>query len=160
MCWYKHDQTVNEGGIDTAKIKCNKCDTEFENKPEFMRHKKQEHRQSVPACVNETHGTCVFGEEKCWFRHNNKDENNQTYNKDKVNENKEVMERIFNMMEKMTNRIMKIEELQLFVRCGLRGLSQNSVSTINSFFLSLFCWVTFLPEGIIVGFRNFAWDFS
>ena len=110
VCWYKHDQSVNEGGIDTAKIKCNKCDKEFGNKPEFMRHKKQEHRQSVPACVNETQGTCVFGEEKCWFRHNNKDGNNQTNNKDKVNENKEVMERIFNMMENMTNRIMKMEE--------------------------------------------------
>ena len=31
---------------------------------EFMKHKKQEHRQSVPACINETQGTCVFGEEK------------------------------------------------------------------------------------------------
>ena len=75
-----------------------------------MTHKKQEHRQSVPACVNKSQGTCVFGEEKCWFRHNTTDENNQTKNKEEVNKNKEVMERIFNMMETMTKRIMKIEE--------------------------------------------------
>ena len=40
VCRYKHDQTVNEGEIATPKIKCNKCDKEFGNKPEFMKHKK------------------------------------------------------------------------------------------------------------------------
>ena len=107
VCWYKHDQTVNEGGIAVDKIKCNKCDKEFDNKPEFMKHKKQHHRQSVPACVNKAEGNCVFGEDKCWFIH---DETNKTDNKDEENENKEVMERIFKMMETMTNQIMKIEE--------------------------------------------------
>jgi hypothetical protein len=40
---------------------------------------------------------------------------------------------------------------------------RNKVSTINDVFFSLLSSspdVTFLPEGVIVGFRNFAWDFK
>jgi hypothetical protein len=46
---------------------------------------------------------------------------------------------------------------------GLRALSWNKVSRNNvfsSFFLLLSGNVTFLPEGVNVGFRNFAWAFN
>ena len=87
MCWYRHDLTVNEVEIESAKIKCNKCDKEFDNKPEFMKHKKQHHRQSVPACINKAEGNCIFGEDKCWFIHDdqeieNDSEDNQDFCKD------------------------------------------------------------------------------
>ena len=36
----------------------------------------------------------------------------------------------------------------------------NKVSTINGVFFSSLRRVTFLLEGVIVGFRNFAWGFN
>ena len=47
---------------------------------------------------------------------------------------------------------------------GLNALSQNLVSTINGVFhllsFSSSTTLTFLQEGVIVGFRNFAWGFK
>ena len=46
-----------------------------------------------------------------------------------------------------------------FVPSGLRALSRNQVSTINGVFSLLFAAVTFPPEGVLVGFPNFAWGY-
>ena len=43
-----------------------------------------------------------------WFRNNTSDENDKIKNKEEINENEEVMERIFKMMETITKRIMII----------------------------------------------------
>ena len=51
-------------------------------------------------------GTCKYGNEKCWFKHNdNKDKNENEGTENIVNENNEVVQRIFKMLEKMTGRI-------------------------------------------------------
>ena len=57
-------------GNALTNIKCNKCDKELANKTEFTQLKKRENRQNVPGCINIPRGTCVFGEDKCWIRHN------------------------------------------------------------------------------------------
>ena len=108
MCWYNHDKMMDRS--ENAQFNCTKCDKEFTYKHEFMHHKKDEHRHSVPVCKNQAQGTCVFGEYKCWFRHNTEEEKDELQNKAEKDENKEVMERLFNMMENVTKRVVRIEE--------------------------------------------------
>ena len=47
---------------------------------------------------------CKFGNEKCWFTHEDK-----KLLKDNENEKEDVVQRIFIMMEKMTECIVKME---------------------------------------------------
>ena len=57
--------------------------------------------KQVPSCKNYKNGECKYGREKCWFNHTSEEI---------FNENENVMERIFKMMEKMTERIMNMEK--------------------------------------------------
>ena len=79
--------------------------------PEFLRHRKNKHPQSVPVCDKFTSEECTFGSKKCWFRHET-DENDdvQDGKNDKKFENNETVQKIFKMMEKMTKRITDIEK--------------------------------------------------
>ena len=51
---------------------CNFCDENFETKKSLMIHTKKEHKEKVDECWNYSAGTCVFGEEICWFIHSEK----------------------------------------------------------------------------------------
>ena len=75
-----------------------------------MHHKKAKHRNFVPCCRNNLQGTCWFDETKCWFTHDDTKESDKSENDKEKTEKKEIMEKIFNMMETFTKRIMKIEE--------------------------------------------------
>ena len=50
-------------------------------------------------------GFCKYGSEKCWFKHDKNDNN------EKQNDNEEVIEKIFQMMEKFTQQIVDIKEI-------------------------------------------------
>ena len=54
---------------DTGSTLCKFCDTYFQSKTELMRHYKQVHSETVSTCWNYSLGTCVFGDQACWFRH-------------------------------------------------------------------------------------------
>ena len=62
-----------------------------------MTHKKQSHIKSISVCREALNGTCRFGKINCWYNHEN------------VNENEEVFVKLFDMMEKFTQRIVKIK---------------------------------------------------
>ena len=51
-----------------------------------------------------------FGDMKCWFKHENIQESNKNKDNEELSENKGVMEKLFNMMEIMTKRIINLEE--------------------------------------------------
>ena len=55
--------------------------------------------ETVKECKNKE---CRFGEQSCWYHHANK------VNLEKK-DNQEITEKIFNMMETFTNRIVNIE---------------------------------------------------
>ena len=90
--WGEHDDTDNE------TINCKFCDEVFESLNDLMKHMKTNHRENI------------FGSEKCWFQHK-KDEVDDNYDPVKNNnfENNEVIQKIFKMMETMTQRILDIE---------------------------------------------------
>ena len=85
------------GGSERSKkeIKYNICEKVFKNKGDFMLHKKSEHAEIVQMCTNMN--SCNY--QNCWFRH------------EQNNEKQEVTEKILSMMEKFTQRIVKLEKL-------------------------------------------------
>ena len=74
-----------------------------------MEHRKHEHENITPKCKNTQNGPCFYGV-NCWFRHTEKiyDEENEK-NKNGINGLDNVMQRMFRLMEEMTERMSKIE---------------------------------------------------
>ena len=105
-CWFLH----SESGT-TPEWKCNLCDNESRCQAELLKHKKQDHGHLVQLCRNGMNNICIYGSQNCWFRHENSemllDSNTQT------NENNEVIENFFGMIEKMMQRILQIENCNL-----------------------------------------------
>ena len=56
-------------------------------------------------CRNEKNGACIFGSHNCWFIHDDKE---VTFESDKTLN--EVNEKVYGMMEKMTERILLIDK--------------------------------------------------
>ena len=96
LCWFLHS-----GGLERSKkeIKCHICEKVFENKPDFMQHKKIEHGEIVQMCTNKN--SCSY--QNCWFCHEPCQKQND--------EKQEVTEKILSMVEKFTQRIVNLEKL-------------------------------------------------
>jgi hypothetical protein len=61
-------------------------------------------------CRDASNGTCQFGKIKCWFNHEEDLISNGNRNiENGTNINQEVINKIFDMMENFTQRIMEIE---------------------------------------------------
>ena len=58
----------------------------------------------VKKCKNFLNDTCRYGDQQCWFRHDNDIQTNI-----ENNEKPEVTEKIFKMMEKFTQRILELK---------------------------------------------------
>ena len=101
-CWYSHK---NNSRKTLAEYKCKICEKVFKVKSEFMKHRRNEHIESVPLCRDASNGTCHFGNMKCWFNHEDVENLNENGN----NVNQEVVDKIFDMMENFTQRILEIE---------------------------------------------------
>ena len=97
-CWFRHSNNLEN-------FKCNICEQAFKTKKETHYHQKHEHALSVPQCKNESLKICLYGAEKCWFQHN-EHEDHKKYQ----NQNQDITEKLFNMMEKFTERIIIIEK--------------------------------------------------
>ena len=96
-CWYSHTKNNQK----TTTFKCSKCEQVFETRPDFMLHKKKDHSESIPICREALNGTCKFGKINCWYNHENENE--------KSNCTEEVFDKLFDMIEKFTQRIVQIE---------------------------------------------------
>ena len=76
-------------------------------------------------CKNANNGVCIFGNEKCWFIHDNNMKSNENMNnenyentnnikdKDNTNIENDVIKKMMNMMETFTERILRLEERNL-----------------------------------------------
>ena len=78
-CWFLH--ITNE-----ETFKCNICDTTFESKSDFMKHRKKKHKERVQMCKNKE--TCFF-KTSCWFLHEEVDHENKNENSEKKDDNVE-----------------------------------------------------------------------
>lgn len=94
-CWYIHENP-------TVMFKCAFCDKEFHIKSELMNHIKRKHKSKVKKCYKSANRECKY--DNCWYMHD--DIENVVENE---NENQELFGKIFDMMEKFTQRIADIE---------------------------------------------------
>ena len=62
-CWLDHCST------ESKKFKCGLREQVFSVQSDFHSHRKEKHRQLLPLCKNFHNGTCVYGKELCWFKH-------------------------------------------------------------------------------------------
>ena len=115
-CWFSHD-TSSKKSIQVYK--CNICEEEFKIKSVYMNHRKAKHSESMPICKYEITGSCQYGFQNCWFNHNKAqiDENesiNENINEKnfmKNNQNNEIMQKLVEMVEKYTQRIVQLENM-------------------------------------------------
>ena len=92
----------------SSNMRCKICDKIFPNKAEYHIHRKQNHKALVTPCFKAQNDNCTYGDELCWFTH---DERNQLDNDETTGKaKKEVLQRIFEVMEKMTERIAELEK--------------------------------------------------
>ena len=113
-CWFKHDQ--NNAVQESTIIKCTLCDQEFERQAEVLKHKKQQHRSTVSKCNNQKGGKCTFGDRNCWFIH---DDLEKEHSDGITKEQSDVLQKVFGMLEKMTERITNMEKY------GKEGKNEN-----------------------------------
>lgn len=104
-CWYKHDETERKS---PHSFTCSICKKVFKLRSDYMSHRKKKHIEIVPKCRSAE--TCHFGISNCWYNHSelndSKEENMDISNEDN---NKKILEKLFDMVEKMTERIVQLE---------------------------------------------------
>ena len=104
-CWYNH----NESASAQTHTKCSICGETFTSIGFFKRHMKSEHTEKVKECNKYKEGCCSYLD-NCWFIHENLSSNNVENNENK-NENNNDMARLFDIVEKYTEKVLKIEEM-------------------------------------------------
>ena len=77
------------------------------NQAKLLHHRKRHHIDSVPACINMISGECKYGIENCWFNHG---DSVNTYKNEIIEKLNAIAERIFQMMDKCIQQIMKMKE--------------------------------------------------
>eukprot|EP00092_Neocalanus_flemingeri_P093354 GFUD01118643.1.p1 GENE.GFUD01118643.1~~GFUD01118643.1.p1 ORF type:complete len:153 (+),score=29.39 GFUD01118643.1:558-1016(+) len=106
ICWYSH-KPLDRNNLNLpqtlTEYTCNHCEKVFERKAEFMRHRKSEHPETTSECRENKNSWCRFKDDKCWFKHF--DSKSKT---EKVH-SPELIQKVFNMMEKFTKRIGFVE---------------------------------------------------
>ena len=98
-CCFKHTVGVSSSQRSLHEFKCGFCGKSFNIKNDFMKHRRKDHPEIVTSCRDSS--SCRFGPSRCWFIHDNSEENNQLESSDMI--------RLFEMMEKFGDRIKFIE---------------------------------------------------
>ena len=60
-----------------------------------MKHRLKDHKQYVPVCKNNLDGCCIYGANKCWFKHEDTIENEESPEMEKFTEKMELLESQF-----------------------------------------------------------------
>ena len=99
-CWFVHKVCHNDG--DKNLVNCSFCGKDFESISNFMKHKKSEHKERVKLCKNNIKGNCSYLE-NCWFIHEHLEKNEKE-------DNNEMMQKIFDIVEKYTKKVNDFEK--------------------------------------------------
>ena len=108
FCWFAHEKSrVN---MRQYNLNCNICDLTFKSRPEYMKHRKLCHINILPECKNNMEGVCQYGDKKCWFKHSIEKYDTTEQNEGEKIEYKEVVGKLFDIVEKMTERLANLEK--------------------------------------------------
>ena len=109
-CWFDHSENLK--ACDKTDFNCTSCDKVFKGRSEFMKHRKIEHSLLVPLCRDKIKGSCMYSDETCWFVHDSENVMPEEDKNEKViNYNQEVFDKLFGMIEKITERIIMMENV-------------------------------------------------
>ena len=100
LCWFSHVKSTED--TEPTKVSCNICSKTFNNLNDFLHHKKQKHGETVKECKQNLNKKCRFGEHNCWFHHEK-----EMIVPEKGNQ--EMTEKLVNMMETFSQRMVEIE---------------------------------------------------
>ena len=120
-CWFGHNTSNKSSSEETTGYDCRFCGKTFKIRSDFMNHQKHQHKTHLPTCRNDVKGFCEFGPDLCWFNHTLKEKENDNednreivfHNTTSKGENNELMEKLFDMMEKFSQRLVLIESKQV-----------------------------------------------
>ena len=93
-----------------SNLTCNVCDLTFKKRPEYLKHGKLFHIYGVPECRNKMNGACQYCDTKCWFKHSNEKYDIKEQNEGKKIEHNKVVGKLFDIGEKVTKRLAKLEK--------------------------------------------------
>ena len=102
-----HTQKVEDSKAQEAVFKCKFCGENYKSKKELMKHNKDKHEENLKSCWNFKKGACFYGND-CWYSHERLNINYT--NEVKEFEKSEVILKIFDFMEKVTEKITKLEQ--------------------------------------------------
>ena len=106
-CWFNHKESVTAQNV----IECGICEKTFTSIILNKKHMKSEHAEKVKKCSKYKEGWCSYSD-NCWFIHENFSiENGENNEKDKNENNEDMVKRLFNIVEKFTKRVIKNEEI-------------------------------------------------
>ena len=108
LCWFRHGENDNSFPQTITEFNCGFCGKRFDNKKEFMHHRKNEHIKYVSECRENEYGCCSFSGQDCWFKHSEKIPKN--HDEENGFQNSEIIVRLFDMMEIFAQRMKSLED--------------------------------------------------
>ena len=90
---------------EMKEIECALCGKVFRTQSDFYSHRKKQHKETIPSCKNYKTGACIYGKDMCWFLHENVETGEDTEIKDG-----NIIQKMMQMMERMTERMINLEE--------------------------------------------------
>ena len=118
ICWFSHEENNTQQLND---FKCRFCEKTFQEKLDFMMHRKTNHSQIVSKCRDYQLGRCNFSEYECWYKH---DEISFTYETENEanssvfqkapedNHPPDMMKKVIDMMEMIMMKVKNLENSQ------------------------------------------------
>ena len=107
FCWFAHKKP--EVTMAQYSLKCSICDSTFNSRSEFLKHRKLMHIDLVPECNNIKEGGCRYGDKNCWFKHHSEAYHTTKQNEGESMEYNEVVKKLFDIVEKVTERLATLE---------------------------------------------------
>ena len=108
FCWFAHEKP--KANMTQYNSKCNICDSTFKSRPEYLRHRKLFHVDIVPECIHHIEGACQYRDKNCWFKHSIEKSYTKEQNEGEKIEYKEAMGKLFDIVEKVTERLAMLEK--------------------------------------------------
>jgi hypothetical protein len=92
------------------EFKCALCVSKFTSKFDLMSHERKNMGKKSHNVKNERNGFCQYGPKFCWFIHTDLDKISEN-DSENVNQNdtKEIIKKLFDMMEHFARRLLEIE---------------------------------------------------
>ena len=119
ICWFSHNDSVTVGNAQhRAEFKCRFCEKIFQDKSEFMLHRKTDHYQIVSKCRDHLQGKCTNSDFECWYKHDDlsfayetqNEEQNLDFQEGPEDHPPDMMKRMMDLMEMLMMKVNNLEK--------------------------------------------------